>query len=303
MSTQISGIDVSKHNGAIDWKKVAGSGVKFVFVRIGWAGYDGQIAANGGLDSLFHTNVKGALAAGLDVGVYVYAYCKSAAAAITAARETLELIAPYRITYPVAFDMEIDGSTPFQNNSKAVNNAIAAAFMDEVEKGGYYAMLYTFYSFTQQYLDMSSLKKYDLWLAHHATSTPYKGHGIWQHHGDAQKDRYGNVTYPAGSCPGISGACDLNTAYKDYAAIIKAAGLNGLGKPQEEQPGDFTLEVQLQNAKKRIVELEQENSEQKEDISHLNEMCRILQADKGSLSDSFGQITRDIHELSRRWPV
>ena len=75
----LNGIDVSKYQNAIDWPRVAASGVCFVFVRVGWAGYEGGI--DEGLDPCFARNMAGAAAAGLAVGAYVYSYCKTPAAA------------------------------------------------------------------------------------------------------------------------------------------------------------------------------------------------------------------------------
>lgn len=226
MGTEIPGIDISKHNGAINWQQVAAAGKKFAIIRVGWAGYDGRIAANGGLDSLFHTNVQGALAAGIDVGVYVYAYCKTVAAAKIAAQETLGLIAPYKLTYPVVFDMETDG-TPYAGYTKAQNTEIARAFLDAIQDARYYAMLYTFKSFALSSLNMSELAAYDLWLAHVGANgtalskTDYTGaYGIWQYSW-------------TGKVSGIPNNVDLNWAYKDYPAIIRAAGLNGLGEDAE----------------------------------------------------------------------
>lgn len=218
---ELRGIDVAKYQGNIDWAKVKKSGKEFAFIRIGWAGFDGAIVANGGIDSMFHTNVKAAIAAGINVGIYVYSYCKTAQAARTAARETLSLVAPYKLTYPIAFDIESisqtePGGACYNLMSKAENTDIASAFLQEIQKAKYYGLLYTYKSFAESYLDMSKLTAYDVWIAQYATKCTYAGnYGIWQHAGDA------------GRCEGVNTACDLNVAYKDYAAIIKAAGLNG----------------------------------------------------------------------------
>lgn len=225
MST-FNGIDVSKHNGVVDFAKVKASGKDFVFIRLGWAGYDGRIRANVGLDTKFEANVKAAISAGLNVGVYVYSYCKTAAAARVAAQETLEIVKPYKLTYPIAFDIESTSAgeasgTPYDKMGKAVNNEIVKAFCSTIEAAKYYALLYTYKSFAENYLDMSQLKMHDVWIAQYANTCTYKGnYGIWQCKGDVK----GFV----GSCSGVTGACDINIAYKDYAAIIKKARLNNL---------------------------------------------------------------------------
>ena len=74
-ATEIRGIDVSKYQGAIDWRKVAASGIRFAFVRTGWAGYEGGIEE--GFDPRFVENITGARAAGLGIGAYLYSYLTS----------------------------------------------------------------------------------------------------------------------------------------------------------------------------------------------------------------------------------
>lgn len=220
---EIYGIDVSKYQGTINWAAVKAAGKEFVFVRLGWAGWDGTIS----VDNMAETNIKGAAAAGLHVGVYVYAYCKTAEAAKQAAKNTVALIKSYpRLKYPVAFDIEdtSDTGTPYHKYGKQTNSAIAAAYLGEIQAAGYYAMLYTYKSFAENYLDMAALAQYDTWIAHYAEKNGYAGaYGIWQYAGDS------------GRCSGISGACDLNVSYKDYAALIDGAGLNGGTKPQTAQ--------------------------------------------------------------------
>lgn len=93
------------------------------------------------------------------------------------------------------------------------NTAIVRTFLEDLEAGGYYAMLYTYTSFAQNYLNMSELKAYDLWIADYRSSVGYPGsYGIWQYSSN-------------GRVPGINGAVDLNIAYQNYASIIRRAGL------------------------------------------------------------------------------
>ena len=204
---EIKGIDVSRYQNAIDWPRVAASGVSFAFVRVGWAGYEGGIDV--GLDPCFARNTAGAAAAGLAVGAYVYSYCKTPAAAHRAAREAAALLAPYRLTMPLAFDIE-DAAT-YKALGRAQSSAVAAAFLEEAKAQGYYPLLYTYTSFAHSYLDMSALSAYDLWLADYRGYMGLKGASIWQHTSDGWVD-------------GISGRVDLNIAYKDYPALIGRQG-------------------------------------------------------------------------------
>ena len=85
----IAGIDVSNHNGEIDWQTVAESGVEFAMISVGYRGY-----TEGGLneDENFHKNVAGALEAGLDVGVYLFSQATSVTEAVEEAQFVLERI-------------------------------------------------------------------------------------------------------------------------------------------------------------------------------------------------------------------
>lgn len=90
------GIDVSKHNGAIDWKKVASEGVKFAIIRAGYGKYEEQ------KDACFEANITGALENGIAVGAYWFCYALDAGDALLEAQVCDKILAPYRdkLTYP-----------------------------------------------------------------------------------------------------------------------------------------------------------------------------------------------------------
>ena len=137
-------------------------------------------------------------------------------------------LCPLRVTYPIAFDIEDNQYCSAAN--KPQNTTIADAFLAEIEKGGYVPILYTYKSFAENFLNMSALSKYDFWVAQYASKCTYTGpYTIWQHSGDKQPN------HPAGACAGVTGSCDLNTAYKDYAA-----------KPTEPEPNYKALYEEAQ---------------------------------------------------------
>ena len=214
-ATEIRGIDVSKYQGAIDWRKVAASGIRFAFVRTGWAGYEGGVEE--GFDPRFVENITGARAAGLGIGAYLYSYLTSPAAAHTAAEGMMRLVFPFRPDYPMVLDFE-DAKTyaPLGRNR---NTAIVRTFLEDLEAGGYYAMLYTYTNFANNYLNMNELRAYDLWIADYRSEVGYRGpYGIWQYTSN-------------GRVPGINTAVDLNRTDRDYISIIRRAGLNQLTQP------------------------------------------------------------------------
>lgn len=215
----IKGIDVSKHQGVINWTKVKDDGVKFALIRAGYTHYEGGLT----VDEKFKQNIEGAAKAGIDVGVYVYSYDHSAAAAKTAAGKLLELIKPYKLTYPVIFDMEYEEFNKTTGKGK-LNTDICTAFLSEIEKAGYYAMLYASTDFFKNYLDGTRLAKYDKWVAQYGPKCTYSGsYGIWQYSS-------------TGRVGGISGNVDMNWSYREYPELIQKNKLNHLSGSSVSNP-------------------------------------------------------------------
>lgn len=204
------GIDVSYCQTRVDWQKVKASGVRFVMVRVGYCFNDGTLHT----DKMFKSHIEGAVTAGLDVGVYLYSYATSTSAAKKAAQAVLQAVKPYKLTYPIAFDIEYEKEYPMK--AKAINTEISTAFLREVEKAGYYAMLYCSKDFLDNYLLPERLTAFDKWIAQYASKCTSKHtHGIWQYSG-------------SGKVNGIPVQVDLNYAYKNYPSIIRRAKLNRL---------------------------------------------------------------------------
>ena len=225
---QTKGIDVSTWQGIIDWPRAKASGVDFAMLRAsyGWMNKDKQT------DSQFCRNMKEAKAAGVACGAYHYSYATTVEEAKKEAAFFLDIIKGYSFEYPLAFDME-DGCQ--KNLGRELLTSIAYAFLEEVEKAGYYVCLYTNLDWIKNRLDMGKLSRFDLWLAQWNTSPTYEGNfGIWQY------TSKGNV-------PGIDGNVDMDLSYKDYPAIMKDRGLNGFmaGKPSvpEQKPDSGDIKV------------------------------------------------------------
>lgn len=200
---QIKGIDVSIWQPNIDWVKVKNAGIKFAILR-------GAYGTS--KDTKFDEHIKGAQSQGLDVGVYVYSIASTIAEAEKEATFILDVIKPYKITYPIMFDIEDDKQAVLD---KKTRTDLCVAFCEKIENAGYYAMIYANKHWLETKLDYNTLKVYDIWLAQWADKPTWTGnYGIWQT-GQEYVDGIGN--------------CDVDIAYKDYAEIIKASKLNNLG--------------------------------------------------------------------------
>lgn len=139
--TQFSyGIDISYHQGKIDWAKVKASGVDFAIIRVGNRGYEtGKLCK----DSRFDENVRGALANGIKVGVYFFSQATTETEALEEASLTLDWIKGYDITLPVVIDWETDvGYRTYSGLSKARLTNILTVFCDTVSRYGYEPMVY-----------------------------------------------------------------------------------------------------------------------------------------------------------------
>lgn len=133
------GIDVSKYQKNIDWKKVKESGVEFAIIRCGYRGYgSGEIL----MDPYFEQNISGALKNGIKVGIYFFSAAINESEAREEARWVVNVISKYRITYPVAYDFESFGLGRLQGlTAKDITNN-ANAFLSYIRSSGYTPMMY-----------------------------------------------------------------------------------------------------------------------------------------------------------------
>ena len=213
----LKGIDVSQWQGNIDWQKVKGAGVQFAMLRAGYG--------RNNLDTKFHRNAQGAAAAGIPVGLYWFSYALNVEMARKEAQYAAELAKKYKITWPIAYDLEYDTVSYAAKNgvtiTKSLATQMAIAFCEEVKRLGYIPMVYTNLDYLNQYFDRSKLP-YDLWYAQYASTASVADKEIWQY-------------TSSGSVSGIVGKVDINRGYKDY----------GNGKPSNpvQKPSKPTVAV------------------------------------------------------------
>lgn len=191
-------IDVSLFNGSVKWDKVARS-CDGAILRVGYRGYgSGKLVR----DSLLGTNLKGAKAAGVPIGVYFVTQAITEAEAREEADYTLKQIKGYKMLYPIFIDSENgapngSGRADHGKLTKAKRTAILAAFCDEIEKAGYKAGVYASESWLKTDADYKQLSKYFLWVAKYSKNAPSIKYNAWQYSSNGKVD-------------GVSGSVDVS---------------------------------------------------------------------------------------------
>lgn len=197
------GVDVSVHQGDIDWKKVADQGIRFAMVRVGaraW-GQVGEIFA----DSRWQENLRGAKENGLLVGVYFFSQAVTEEEAVEEAQFLLAQLDGWELDLPVVFDWEFapDAAGRTTNMTAKMLNLCAVAFCQEIEKAGYMPMIYFNLDISRRMLDLPLMQSmgYPFWLAHYTDimTYPYRLQ-MWQY-------------TDCGVVPGIEGSVDLNLLF------------------------------------------------------------------------------------------
>lgn len=169
----MKGIDVSVHNGNIDWNKVKADGIDFAILRAGYGRLEKQ------KDEKFEQNYAGAKAAGIPIGAYWYSYAMTPEEAELEADVFLSVIKGKQFEMPVYFDLE--EKKQFDLGKEKVS-AIMRAFLDKVEKAGYFVGLYGSASSLTTHTADDIKTHYTIWLAHWVNQTNYSGaYGIWQY--------------------------------------------------------------------------------------------------------------------------
>lgn len=193
----LKGIDVSEHQGKIDWKKVAKDGVQFAIIR---AGYGRETSQK---DKYFDTNYAGAKAVGIKVGAYWYSYADSVDRGEQEAKACLKVLAGKTFDLPVFFDQEYEKSILKLSNTTRTD--IVLKFTQMIKAAGYQCGLYSSTDFFKNKLTPSRLSGLNVWMAEYGSKLNYTGKvWAWQYSSK-------------GKVKGISGRVDMNHGYFEEA--------------------------------------------------------------------------------------
>ncbi len=197
------GVDISKDNGTVDFKKLKKDGVDFVMVRLGYRGYE---SGNIVIDEEYFDNIQLANEAGLAVGVYFESQATTVEEALEEAEFVVTNLIEMRVTYPVVFDLGLvaNDSSRIENIPKTQLTEITNAFCNRIKEVGYKPMVYGDKYWLLRKIDLTMLGDYDIWLSQSGQLPDYPYQfAMWQ---------YTNT----GSVSGISGDVNMNISFIDY---------------------------------------------------------------------------------------
>jgi len=224
-------IDVSEHNGDIDWERVKGS-IDGAILRAGYG--------KGNADKKFTRNAAECNRLGIPCGAYWFSYALTPEMAAAEAKALLEAVKPYRMELPLAFDFEYDSVRVAARNGVTITKELASnmvrAFCEAIEGGGYWALNYGNPDYLARYFDEAIPMRFGVWLASWPggspdLNTPPRKCAIWQYTSKGQVD-------------GIAGNVDMNVSYTDFADMLKGMGMNHLAKQNvyEDEDGSPIFE-------------------------------------------------------------
>lgn len=207
----LKGIDVSEHQGVIDWNKVKDH-VDFAMLRAGYG--------KNNIDKQFERNIKECNRLGIPVGIYWFSYALNEDMARQEAKYALAAVKDYRLEYPISFDLEYDTLDYAKKNGINIDKRLATnmvkAFCSEIEAAKYYAMNYTNQDFINNHFYFNEIERYCPWYAWYNKELDRSNVGMWQY-----SDK--------GTIPGIQGSSvDLDYARVDFAKDIKNRHLNNI---------------------------------------------------------------------------
>lgn len=213
----IQGIDVSEHNGIINWEAMKASGIQFAIIRSSWGHFVEDLQ--------FRRNVQECDRVGIPYGLYHYSYVSNTQEMKQEADGFIALCKSCKPLYPCYIDMEdADGWKARNGVSDAMNVETCYYTCEALEQAGFYAGIYANLNWLTTRINAPKLNRFDKWVAQWASVNSYtKDYGMWQY-------------TSSGSVAGYAGRLDMDYAYIDYPSVIKEHGLNGYGKPVVTPP-------------------------------------------------------------------
>ena len=223
------GIDVSRHQGTIDWKAVKNAGVEFAVIRCGYG--DDETDQD---DSQWERNVSQCEKLGIPYGVYLYSYATSTSQAASEGRHAVRLLKGHSPTLPVFYDLEENRQLSLGNSGLA---DLARTFADIVSNAGYEVGVYASRSWWNNYLTDSVFENWYRWVAEWRSSCSYGGrYEMWQYASD-------------GSVSGVSGNVDMDYWYGSLSGKDNQPAAPSLEELEAEYAPVYNYEYYVTNNK------------------------------------------------------
>lgn len=196
------GIDVSSHQGAIDWAKVKEDNVEFAIIRAVYRGYEsGKLV----VDTCFNDNAKGAGEQGIETGAYLFSQALNEAELDEEIELLLETVKPYDMKGPIVLDIELTegGNGRADSLSAAERTALARHFTEKVRAAGYRPMLYYNFETALMLINTEELEDSDKWYASYTSDFYYPYYySYWQY-------------TSSGKVKGIEGDVDMDICFEE----------------------------------------------------------------------------------------
>ena len=195
------GIDVSEHQGRIDWNAVKASGIDFAILRVGF----GAPSWGGRVDYQFNRNISECERLGIPYGVYIYSYAFDNQQAADEASMVINCLSGHNPRLPVYYDLE-DNSIIANGRQTGIASR-AQVFCNRISAAGYEPGIYANLNWFNNILTDSVFKSssWDHWIAQYNSQCDYTGnYSFWQYKSN-------------GKIPGINGNVDMNYAYVDVS--------------------------------------------------------------------------------------
>ena len=177
--SKILGIDVSEHNGALDWGKIKASGIQFAIIRSGYG--------TGHVDNYFEKNMDGAIKNGMHIGIYHFSYALNTNGAKNEAAFVESLIKKYKsyIDMPVFYDFEYDTISYAKKQGVSLGrdafNNHTVAFCEYLKAKGYNVGVYYNLDYLNKYVDNSKIGSYVKWFAQYSSAPGTSDYYMWQY--------------------------------------------------------------------------------------------------------------------------
>lgn len=237
------GIDVSQHQGWIDWESVKAQGIDFAIIR---CGYGSDLTEQD--DSFWSYNVAECERLGIPYGVYLYSYATSVEEAASEAAHALRMLEGHTPDFPVYLDLE-DKVQSRDEAVRAILPQIAQTFCETVRQAGYKPGIYANTFWWTHYLTDPVFEGWEKWVAQYNTSCEYAGtYKVWQASSkmilDGTTSKYVDVNFDLG---GRFRDVDYGAPYVTDGSLdyVTSAGLMGaVGGAFDFRPGDVVTRAQ-----------------------------------------------------------